>query len=147
MLHDEPAGRFGDQVGRVALLAAGSLVDVPVALALAGQVKVIDRAVVMAVKMREALIVWMPLCVIVAKVPFTESAALLVTSLGQSLRQRDLTRVESEMPPRRNHRTRHAEPNRIATGHQPGPRWAAHREHVKVIQLGTFTGNPVEMRC
>ena len=118
----------------------------PVTLALAGQVEIIDRPVVMAVKMRETLAVRVPFRVVVAQVPFAENAAVLVARLGQSLRQHELAGIKAEMPPRRNDRARHPEPNRVAAGHQPGARRAAHREHVKMVQLDTLVGDPVEVR-
>ena len=88
MLRDEPAGRTGDQVGRVTLFIAGCFVNVPVALALARQIKIIDRTIVMTVKMSETLIVRVPLGVVMAKVPLAENAALLIANLGQGLWQR-----------------------------------------------------------
>ena len=146
VLCDKPAGRAGDQVGGVSLLAAGLFVEVPVALALAGQCKIVDRAVVMAVKMREPLIVRVPFRVVVAEVPFAKHATVPVARLGQRLRQRDLGGIQAKMPPWRNDRPRHPKPDWVAAGHQPGARWAAHREHVKTIQFHPLTGDPIKMR-
>ena len=143
---DELAGRTGDQVGGVAGFRVGFPVEMPVALPFASEVEIVDRPVKMTVKMRESLIIWVPFGVVVAEVPFAENTPVRVAQLAQRLRQRQLRRVQTEVPPRRDHRARHPKPNRIPPSHQPGPGWAAHREHVKLIQLHPLPGDAVDVR-
>ena len=144
---DELAGRIGNQVGSVAGFRVGFPVEMPVALPFASEVEIVDSPVEMTVKMRESLIIRVPFDVVVAKVPFAENAPLRVAQLAQCFRQRQLRRVQTEVPPRRDHCTRHPEPDRVSPGHQSGPGRAAHRKHIKLIQLHSLPSDAVDVGC
>ena len=144
---DEPASRIGNQVSGVAGFRVGFPVEMPVSLPLASEVEVVNRPVVMTVKMSESLIIRVPFGVVVAEMPFAENAPVRVAQLAQRLGQCQLCRIQTKVPPRRDHCTRHPEPDRVSPGHQSGPGRAAHREHIKLIQLHPLPSDAVDVGC
>ena len=145
MTVDEPHRVLGQQVRHVPLFVHRLVVVAPVPLADALLREVVDRRVV-AHELREAPAQRVVLAVEVAQVPLAEDAAVLVTGTSQHFRQGDLRRVETVVPPRRDHRPHQTETDRVAAGHQPRPRRRADGSAVEALDQHPCGRDAVDVR-
>ena len=145
VLPDAAHGLVGDQVGRIALVAARLPVVVPVQFALAFVGEVVERAVQAAVEMGESAVKRIIRPASVAQMPLADDRAVGVTVGGEHVGQRLLLGIESVVAPGRNHGFPDAETAGIAPGHQSRTGRRTDRGGIETVHLDAPGGQRIDV--